>query len=78
MEHYRLDKTGWRLTVQSDSQLCDLTDPLLLLRNRWPDELLKLLVENRDGVRAATLRGKLPDTSDGRTRLLAPELILLT
>lgn len=69
------DPMVW-LTVQSDGQLGDLTDPLLLLGNRWPHELLKLLVQNRDGIRAAALWGKLPDASDGCARLLAPELIL--
>lgn len=63
--------------MQPDSELCDLTDPLLLLWNRRPHKLLKLLVENRDGVRAAALGGKLPNTGDGGTRLLTPELILL-
>lgn len=63
--------------MQPDSELCDLTDPLLLLWNRRPHELLKLLVENRDGVRAAALDGKLPNTGDGGTGLLTPELILL-
>lgn len=62
--------------MQPDSKLCDLTDPLLLLWDRRPHELLKLLVENRDGVRAAALGGKLPNTSDGGTGLLTPELIL--
>ncbi|TNN69567.1 hypothetical protein EYF80_020212 [Liparis tanakae] len=61
----------------SDRQLTDLTDPLLLLRNRRPDKLLKLLVENRDGFRAATLGGKLPDTSDRRAGVRTPEVILL-
>jgi len=65
------------LTVQPDRQLTDLTDPLLLLRNRRPDELLKLPVENRDGFRAATLGGKLPDTSDRRAGVRTPEVILL-
>lgn len=64
--------------MQSDGQLSDLTDPLLLLRNSRPHKLLKLSVENGDGFCAATLRGKLPDASDGRAGLLAPELILLT
>lgn len=65
------------LTVQSDSQLGDLTDPVLLLRNRRPQELLKLPMEDGDSYCAATLGGKLPDTSDGCARLLTPELILL-
>lgn len=65
------------LTVQPDGEFCDLTDPLLLLWDRRPHELLKLLVENRDGVRAAALGGKLPNTRDGGTGLLTPELILL-
>lgn len=65
------------LTVQPDSQISDLTDPLLLLRNRRPDELLKLPMEDRDDFCAATLGGKPPNASDGRTRILTPELILL-
>lgn len=63
--------------MQPDSELCDLTDPLLLLWNRRPHKLLKLLVENRDGVRAAAFGGKPPNTGDGGTGLLTPELILL-
>lgn len=75
--HLQLGSSASSLTVQSDSQLRDLTDPLLLLRNRRPDELLKLPVEDGDGFCAATLGGELPDASDGGARLLAPELILL-
>lgn len=64
------------LTVQPDSQLGNLTDPLLLLRNRRPDELLKLPVENGDGFCAATLGGELAHASDGGAGLLTPELVL--
>lgn len=62
--------------MQPGGQLSDLTDPLFLLRNRRPDKLLKLSVEDRNGVTAATLGGKLPDSGDGGGGVVTPELVL--
>lgn len=62
--------------MQPDGQICDLTDPLFLLRDRGPHKLLKLLVENRDGVGAAALSGELSHPGNGGTSLITPELVL--
>lgn len=62
--------------MQPDGQLCDLTDPLLLLRDRGPHKLLKLLVENRDGVGAAALSGEPSHPGNGGAGLITPELVL--
>lgn len=62
--------------MQPDGQLCDLTDPLLLLRDCGPHKLLKLPVENRDGVGTAALSGEPSHPVNGGASLLAPELVL--
>lgn len=62
--------------MQPDGQLCDLTDPLLLLRNRGPHKLLELSVQDGHGLGAATLSGELSNPSDRPTGHLAPKLIL--
>lgn len=62
--------------MQPDGQFCNLTDPLLLLRDRGPHKLLKLLIENRDGVGAAALSGELSHSGNGGAGLITPELVL--
>ena len=62
--------------MQADGQLCDLADSLLLLGHGGPDVLLKLLVENTDGLFGFALGRVLPHSHDGSTCLVTPELVL--